>query len=118
LSKTSFDEFERPEQYNFIFICGLHRSGTSPFFRMLRDVADEFGRRNKCQYVFPVMWLGRLACSFAGPGNGIDVSDVGRLEPLRFVTTGASYSMLLPKPACFLLHSLTGSQFSFISSCR
>jgi hypothetical protein len=35
-----------PEQYKFIFICGLHRSGTSPFFRMLREHPDVSGFRN------------------------------------------------------------------------
>jgi hypothetical protein len=72
LSKTSFDEFERPEQYKFIFICGLHRSGTSPFFRMLREHPNVSGFRNTgaredegqhLQTVFP------SARDYGGPGR-------------------------------------------------
>jgi len=37
---------ERPDRHKFIFLCGLHRSGTSPLFRILREHPDISGFRN------------------------------------------------------------------------
>ena len=37
------NEFER---YRFIFLCGLHRSGTSPLFQILREHPEISGFRN------------------------------------------------------------------------
>jgi hypothetical protein len=34
------------ERYKFIFLCGLHRSGTSPLFRILRDHPEISGFRD------------------------------------------------------------------------
>jgi hypothetical protein len=47
LSKTPVEALEPfPDQHKFIFICGLHRSGTSPFFRILQQHPDVSGFRN------------------------------------------------------------------------
>lgn len=73
MSETPFEAFQPfPEQYKFIFICGLHRSGTSPFFRMLREHPNVSGFRNTgapedegqhLQTVFPP------AAKHGGPGR-------------------------------------------------
>ena len=35
-----------PDRYKFVFLCGLHRSGTSPLFQILRDHPEISGFRN------------------------------------------------------------------------
>lgn len=58
--------------HTFIFLCGLHRSGTSPLFRLLREHPDISGFANTgvpedegqhLQTVFPT------ALAFGGPGR-------------------------------------------------
>jgi hypothetical protein len=62
----------KPGSYNFIFLCGLHRSGTSPLFRTLREHPEISGFRNTgvpedegqhLQTVFPA------ANVYGGPGR-------------------------------------------------
>jgi len=36
----------KPDPYKFVFLCGLHRSGTSPLFRILREHPEISGFRN------------------------------------------------------------------------
>ncbi len=36
----------KPREYKFVFICGLHRSGTSPLFRILREHPEISGFDN------------------------------------------------------------------------
>ena len=59
-------------QYKFVFLCGLHRSGTSPLFRLLRQHPEISGFANTgvsedegqhLQTVFPP------ALAFGGPGR-------------------------------------------------
>ena len=60
------------DRYKFIFLCGLHRSGTSPLFRLLREHPDISGFRDTgvpedegqhLQTVFPA------AKVYGGPGR-------------------------------------------------
>jgi hypothetical protein len=61
-----------PADHKFIFVCGLHRSGTSPLFRILRDHPQVSGFANTgvpedegqhLQTVFP------SALKYGGPGH-------------------------------------------------
>jgi hypothetical protein len=61
----------RPDRHKFVFLCGLHRSGTSPLFRILQQHPEVSGFRNTgvpedegqhLQTVFPA------AKVFGGPG--------------------------------------------------
>jgi hypothetical protein len=61
-----------PDRHKFIFLCGLHRSGTSPLFRILREHQKVSGFRDTgvpedegqhLQTVFPA------AKAFGGPGR-------------------------------------------------
>jgi hypothetical protein len=60
------------DRYKFIFLCGLHRSGTSPLFRILREHPQISGFRDTgvpedegqhLQTVFPA------ATAYGGPGR-------------------------------------------------
>ena len=62
----------KPDHYKFVFVCGLHRSGTSPLFKILREHPDISGFRDTgvpedegqfLQTVFPA------AKAFGGPGR-------------------------------------------------
>jgi hypothetical protein len=62
----------KPDRYKFVFLCGLHRSGTSPLFRILREHREVSGFRDTgvpedegqhLQTVFPA------ARTFGGPGR-------------------------------------------------
>jgi len=61
-----------PDRYKFVFVCGLHRSGTSPLFRVLRQHPEISGFRDTgvpedegqhLQTVFPA------AKAYGGPGS-------------------------------------------------
>lgn len=61
----------KPDRYKFVFLCGLHRSGTSPLFKILREHREISGFRDTgvpedegqhLQSVFPP------AKAFGGPG--------------------------------------------------
>lgn len=60
------------QEHKFVFICGLHGSGTSIFFRVLREHPDISGFKNTgvpadegqhLQSVYPPAWV------FGGPGK-------------------------------------------------
>jgi hypothetical protein len=62
----------QPDRYKFVFVCGLHRSGTSPLFRILREHPEISGFRDTgvpedegqhLQTVFPA------AKAYGGPGR-------------------------------------------------
>jgi Sulfotransferase family len=62
----------KPEGYKFVFVCGLHRSGTSPLFQILREHPEISGFRDTgvpedegqhLQTVFPA------AKAHGGPGS-------------------------------------------------
>jgi hypothetical protein len=62
---------DKPDRYKFVFVCGLHRSGTSPLFRILREHPEISGFQNTSapedegqhlQTVFPA------AKAYGGPG--------------------------------------------------
>ena len=62
----------RMPRHKFVFICGLHRSGTSVFFRTLREHPEISGFKNTgvpadegqhLQSVYPAAWV------FGGPGK-------------------------------------------------
>ena len=60
------------DRYKFVFLCGLHRSGTSPLFRMLREHPDISGFRNtgvpedEGQHLQTVIPAAKF---FGGPGH-------------------------------------------------
>ena len=63
---------DKPDGYKFVFLCGLHKSGTSPLFKILREHREVSGFRDTSvpedegqflQTVFPV------AKAFGGAGR-------------------------------------------------
>ncbi len=80
---------DKPDRYKFIFLCGLHRSGTSPLFRLLREHPEITGFRDTgvpedegqhLQSVFPA------ARVYGGPGRFGFVKEAHLTEKSRLVT--------------------------------
>jgi len=78
------------DRYKFIFLCGLHRSGTSPLFRILRDHPEISGFRNTgvpedegqhLQTIFPA------AKTYGGPGRFGFAQEAHLTEKSRLVTS-------------------------------
>jgi hypothetical protein len=76
-------------RYRFIFLCGLHRSGTSPLFRILREHPEISGFRNTgvqedegqhLQTVFPA------AKAYGGPGRFGFVPEAHLTERSNLIT--------------------------------
>jgi hypothetical protein len=79
-----------PDRHKFIFLCGLHRSGTSPLFRILRDHPEISGFRNTgvpedegqhLQTIFPA------AKTYGGPGRFGFAQQAHLTEKSRLVTS-------------------------------
>jgi hypothetical protein len=80
---------DKTDRYRFIFLCGLHRSGTSPLFRILREHPEISGFHNTgvpedegqfLQTVFPA------ARTFGGPGRFGFAKAAHLTEKSRLVT--------------------------------
>jgi len=79
-----------PHHHKFIFLCGLHKSGTSPLFRILRDhhqisgfsktgVPEDEGQH--LQTVFP------SALAYGGPGRFGFAAEAHLTEKSKLVTS-------------------------------
>jgi hypothetical protein len=89
-----YPRFEKPpmselDDHKFIFLCGLHRSGTSPLFQILREHPQISGFRNTSvpedegqhlQSVFPA------AKAYGGPGRFGFAPEAHLTEESRLVT--------------------------------
>jgi len=78
-----------PDGYKFVFLCGLHRSGTSPLFKILREHSDISGFRDTgvpedegqhLQTVFPA------AKVLGGPGRFGFAKDAHLTEKSALIT--------------------------------
>lgn len=78
-----------PSEHQFVFLCGLHRSGTSPLFRLMRGHPDISGFANTgvqedegqhLQTIFPP------ALAFGGPGRFGFAGDAHLTETSALVT--------------------------------